>query len=78
MTERKYQVVLDRAACTGHGRCYTVAPALFTDDEQGYGVVRSATIAEDEVTEANRAVSACPERAITLTAVPDGADGADE
>jgi ferredoxin len=74
MTERKYQVVLDRAACTGHGRCYTVAPDLFADDEQGYGVVRSVTISEDELAGAKRAVSACPERAITVTAVPDGTD----
>lgn len=71
MTDPKFRVVLDRAACTGHGRCYAVAPELFADDEQGFGVARSATITEDQLAGANRAVSACPERAITVTPVPD-------
>ena len=71
MTDRKYQVVLDRAACTGHGRCYTVAPELFRDDEQGFGVVTIPTIAGDRLAEANQAVAACPERAITVAPVPD-------
>jgi ferredoxin len=74
MTAEKYQVVLDRVACTGHGRCYTVAPELFADDEQGFGVVRSAAISEDELAGAKRAATACPERAISVVPVADGTD----
>ena len=33
------RVVIDSARCTGNGRCYSLFPALFTDDERGYGAV---------------------------------------
>ena len=29
--------MIDATRCSGHGRCYDVAPALFTDDDRGYG-----------------------------------------
>ena len=58
---------IDPDLCTGHGRCYTLAPELFEPDDQGHGVV----LAEGEVPPgqedaARRAVANCPERAITL------------
>ncbi len=34
------RVVIDHEACTGHGRCYTLAPDVFDSDDAGYGVVR--------------------------------------
>ena len=58
---------IDPDRCTGHGRCYEVAPALFTDDEQGYGQVRGDAVEPALVEAANLAVASCPERAITLT-----------
>ncbi len=33
----KVQINSDK--CQGHGRCYDLAPGLFGDDEQGYGMV---------------------------------------
>ncbi len=59
------RVTIDAQRCTGHGRCYVVAPALFTDDERGFGQV----IADGEVTSkheemARAVVLACPEQAI--------------
>ena len=27
------RVVIDTERCTGHGRCYSLAPAVFTDDD---------------------------------------------
>lgn len=61
------RVVIDHDRCTGHGRCYDVAPALFTDDDRGYGqVVGDGAVSDDEREQADRAVLACPERAVTI------------
>lgn len=60
---------VDADKCTGHGRCYTVAPNLLTDDEEGFVTLRGSSmpIAGDQLADAEEAVAACPERAITLT-----------
>ena len=61
------RVVIDHSACNGHGRCYDLAPALFTDDERGYGqVIGDGAVPEAEHEAARRAVLACPERAVTI------------
>jgi ferredoxin len=61
------KIAIDADRCTGHGRCYALAPELFTDDERGYGeVIGDGTVTADHVEAARRAVLACPERAITL------------
>ncbi len=53
---------IDSERCTGHGRCYAVAPDLFASDEFGYGqVIEHAAVDEEEVL---RAVQNCPENAI--------------
>lgn len=55
---------IDPDRCTGHGRCYDLAPNLFEADEYGHGrVVRAAPEASDAA-EALKAVQACPEQAI--------------
>ena len=61
------RVVVDRVACTGHGRCYSLEPALFVDDDAGYGTERSSEDLSGEALEAaRRAVLHCPEHAIEL------------
>jgi ferredoxin len=61
------RVEIDHDRCTGHGRCYTLEPALFTDDEAGYGqVIGDGTVGAGHEDASRRAVAACPERAITL------------
>jgi ferredoxin len=62
----KLQIEAD--LCQGHGRCYDLAPALFGEDEEGYGKV----LADGEVPlgnerDARRAELNCPEHAIRLT-----------
>lgn len=57
---------IDGAVCTGHGRCYSLAPDFFDCDEYGHGVVTTAEVDEDGKSEAMLAVQNCPERAITL------------
>lgn len=61
-------VVIDTEACTGHGRCYMVAPSVFDSDDSGFGVVAAAgPLDPDQLAEARSAVANCPERAIVLT-----------
>lgn len=58
---------VDEDRCTGHGRCYALAPQLFEPDDDGHGVVTgSGEVPEDLRDLAERAVRNCPERAITL------------
>jgi ferredoxin len=55
--------------CTGHGRCYTAAPTLLQDDDEGFVTLRgrTMTVSGEQLGAAREAVDACPERAITLT-----------
>lgn len=59
---------VDESRCTGHGRCYTVSPELLSDDEEGYVTLRGSSmeIAGGQLASAERAVAACPERALSL------------
>jgi ferredoxin len=57
---------IDPAACTGHGRCYSVVPELFDATDDGYGIVRAETVTEAQRADAERAVDSCPEQAISL------------
>jgi ferredoxin len=59
-------IVVDMDRCTGHGRCYAVAPDLFTDDEEGRPIVLVSKVAGESETHAEAAVAACPELAIRL------------
>ena len=54
--------------CTGHGRCYSVAPDLLTYDDEGFVSIKGSTIdvPADQETSARAAEAACPEDAITI------------
>ncbi|REF00789.1 ferredoxin [Thermomonospora umbrina] len=59
----------DRDACRGAGQCAFHAPDLFDqDEEEGLVVLLHDEPADDRLPSARRAVAACPNRAITLTA----------
>ena len=62
------KIKVDGKRCQGHGRCYTVAPDLLSDDDEGYVSVRDQLIdvPEGEREAALDAVASCPEGAITL------------
>ncbi len=62
----KIGVEIDHDLCTGHGRCYDLAPSVFTDDERGYGQVLISIVGPELTGEARTAAGACPERAILL------------
>ena len=62
------RVVLDRSACTGHGRCYALGPDVFEADDGGYGTVIVADVPPELEEQARLAEANCPERAITVEA----------
>jgi ferredoxin len=61
------KIRIDSERCQGHGRCYDLAPSLFGDDDEGYGMVLGdGAVRADLEREARLAVANCPEQAIEL------------
>ena len=60
------EIGIDRDRCTGHGRCYSLAPELFDCDDEGYGRTTQAEVPDGLVGRARAAADACPERAVSL------------
>jgi ferredoxin len=62
------KLYIDPDECTGHGRCYRMAPDLLTYDEQGYVSIRGEAIGvpADQTAFAEEAEGTCPEGAISL------------
>lgn len=60
------KLTIDRSACTGHGRCYSVAPDLCEPNDDGYGVIMQAAVAPELESQAHAAVANRPERAVAL------------
>jgi ferredoxin len=61
----KRTAVVDREACKGHGRCYMVAPEVFDCDDDGFAVVIGEAATTAQAAGLERAVSNCPEQAIS-------------
>ncbi|MEA2141789.1 MAG: ferredoxin [Solirubrobacteraceae bacterium] len=64
------KLTVDGKSCTGHGRCYRMAPDLLSYDDEGYVTIRDQTIdvPGHQVEAAEDAEGTCPEQAITLSA----------
>ena len=62
------KIFIDPNECTGHGRCYRLAPDLLTFDDEGYVSIRGEAIdvPEDQIEFAEEAEGTCPEGAISL------------
>jgi ferredoxin len=61
------RVVIDAERCQGHGRCFLLAPNLFTFDDLGSGVVLGGgTLNDETIGLARLAQVNCPEHAIFL------------
>jgi ferredoxin len=58
---------IDADACTGHGRCYVLAPEVFEPDDVGHSVALVDEIPADLLDKAQLAAANCPESAITIT-----------
>jgi ferredoxin len=57
---------IDGLKCQGQGRCYGIAPAFFTPDDIGQGLVENPDVPPELEATVRRAAAACPERAITI------------
>ena len=62
------RLAVDANRCTGHGRCYTLAPDLLTFDDDGYVAARGQVVdvPDDQAAHAREAAGSCPEGAITV------------
>lgn len=62
------KITVDGARCTGHGRCYALAPDLLGFDDDGYVTIRDQVldVPDDQVADARDAADTCPEAAITI------------
>jgi len=62
------RLIVDFDRCTGHGRCYSVAPDLLTYDDEGFVSVRHEpmNLSESQLPDAKLAVDACPELAMRI------------
>lgn len=57
---------MDGDACTGHGRCYSLAPDVFEPDDDGHSVVKVVDVPPELEAQARAGASNCPESAITI------------
>ncbi|MCU1483012.1 MAG: ferredoxin [Subtercola sp.] len=69
MSETRLKYVIDDSICSGHGRCYVLAPQSFTADEIGYGQVIEKTYSLQQRQEMENLVVSCPEGAISIETV---------
>ena len=60
------KIVLRREVCSGHGRCYALAPDVFQPDDTGYCDPRFAEVPAELVRQARLGATNCPEDAISL------------
>ena len=62
------RVSVDAALCTGHGRCYALAPQLFAPDDFGHCalVVGDGVVPNGLEEQARVGRDNCPEHAITI------------
>jgi ferredoxin len=61
------KVRVDREKCTGHGRCYMLAPEVYEPDDEGSCVIPNEQVAPEHVEIARRAALNCPEDAIEIS-----------
>ena len=60
------EIRFDQDACTGHGRCYTMAPEVFEADDDGYCIDPTGTVPVELEAAARLGAQNCPEDAITI------------
>jgi ferredoxin len=58
---------VNKALCTGHARCASVAPEIYTLDDDGFSALTTLDVPAGLEAAAVRGADACPERAITIT-----------
>lgn len=65
------RVELNRERCSGHARCFAVAPEVFDIDEDGFCLpLPNGPLSSDLEAAARNGVDACPENALRLLEEP--------
>jgi len=62
------EISIDADRCTGHGRCYSLAPDVFDADEVGHAIVLVGEVSGELEAQAKTGEQNCPEQAIILSA----------
>ncbi|HIG70591.1 MAG TPA: ferredoxin [Myxococcales bacterium] len=60
------KIRLDPERCTGHGRCYVLAPEVFDEDDAGRCVLKHAAVPSELHEQARKGVESCPEHALVI------------
>jgi ferredoxin len=61
------KVQINTELCQGHGRCYDLAPDLFGEGDEGYGMILGGgVVPPGDERVARLAVANCPELAIEI------------
>ena len=60
------RVIVDDEVCTGHGRCYSLAPDVFDADDAGHCRVLHSELPESLIEQAKLGEASCPESAIRI------------
>lgn len=62
------KITVHEDLCTGHGRCYSIAPNVFSSDDEGFCAQRGTTFeVQPELTDdAQFGADSCPEGAIDV------------
>ncbi len=60
------RIIVDSERCTGHGRCYTIAPEVYEPDDDGYCQHLPGPAPPELRDRAVLGAANCPEDAITV------------
>jgi ferredoxin len=60
------RIKIDDDRCTGHGRCYALAPEVFEPDDEGHSIVLHVEVPPELEAKARLGVDNCPEQAISI------------
>lgn len=60
------KIKIDNERCTGHGRCYALAPEVFEPDDEGHSIVIAEEVPSEYESKARLGVENCPEQAISI------------
>lgn len=61
------RITVDTDACTGHGRCYALAPDVYAPDDRGHCELLVEDVPSELEEQARAGAVNCPERAITIS-----------
>ena len=60
------RIIVKRTLCSGHARCWTIAPDVYRLNDEGYIDMDDFDVAPGQEDLARRGAQACPERALQV------------